>query len=366
MAHAHAHAHAGIFVADDQMIVGVQKVSSTQQYSVESMLVEEIGYAPSFHETLQVSLDSVARLSKRHGLEVENIAIAVPGPVKMSGMRVNDKNLNLLRSEYGTFGHNIRRSELSNINIPEQVAEMSELKISGNVLVYHDAAAYAYGDFFLRRNEMCRDYGERREFNKLETHLLFLVDEGVGGSIIAAGMVAQGPSHPEIGHCIVKRHPHDIAFRAQCNVHRRLGCLESLVSLQAMRRRCWVSDKLVGDYEDWREDDDRLWLIAYYIAQAIANGVLFISPSRIVLCGRVVTCNQYLLPMIRGYVWEMLEPLGDPDGQYPGYSHQVDRPDFIDVVRSVHCGVFGAAMLAAGADHIAKVSGHKIPQTKLQ
>ena len=353
----------GIFVADDQIIVGLQEPVASGKYDVDGLDIAYVSCeGKKFLDAFEQSLKEGARLARRRSLDVESLAVAVPGPVKASGFRVSHRNK--LKSDYGTFGQHTRRADLKDKNISHIISESSAIHVQKHILVYHDAAAYGYGDYVLRRNEHAARSASHLSDFKLETHFLLLIDEGVGGSVITEGIVAQGPSHPEVGHCIVSRHPED-NYHSYCNVHKREGCLESLVSLPALRRRwpgLFIHDKR-DHYSSWSETDERLWLVAYYISQLITNAILFLCPSRIVLCGRVITMNTNLIKMVRGYVCEMLAVPDGSNGLYPGYSFQDQRvrPDFIDVVRDENCGVFGAAMLATEVEMTAKLLRRRPP-----
>jgi len=121
--------------------------------------------------------------------------------------------------------------------------------------------------------------------------LLYLtVGTGIGGGAIAGGRVVHGLVHPEMGHI---RIPHDLArdpFPGACPFHG--DCLEGLASGPAIHKR-WKTppEELPPDHPAWA-------LEAHYLAEAVANLALTLSPQRIVLGGGVMRQTQ-MFPAIR-------------------------------------------------------------------
>lgn len=113
---------------------------------------------------------------------------------------------------------------------------------------------------------------------------------GVGGGVMTHGRVVHGLVHPEIGHLHL---PHDFTrdpFPGTCPYHG--DCLEGLASGPAMQAR-WKAPALTlpPEHEAWE-------LQAHYIALALMNLTVTLSPQRIILGGGVMQQSQ-LFPLIR-------------------------------------------------------------------
>lgn len=102
--------------------------------------------------------------------------------------------------------------------------------------------------------------------------------------------------HPEMGHILIKRHPSD-SYKGKCSFHK--DCFEGLASGPAIEERWGVKAyELPINHKAWE-------LEAYYIAQALVNYILTISPEKIILGGGVMKQSQ-LFPLIRKNVKNIL------------------------------------------------------------
>ena len=131
----------------------------------------------------------------------------------------------------------------------------------------------------------------------LDSLVYFTIGTGIGAGIIANGKVVHGLTHPEVGHM---RLPHDRSkdpFPGICPFHG--DCFEGLAAGPALEAR-W------GQPGDSLPDNHPAWdLEAGYIAAALVNVILTISPQRIVLGGGVME-RRFLFPLIRAKVKELL------------------------------------------------------------
>ena len=159
------------------------------------------------------------------------------------------------------------------------------------------------------------------------------IGTGVGGGVMVHGQVVHGLVHPEIGHL---RIPHDLAvdpFPGNCPFHK--DCLEGLASGPAMEKRWGTkATALPADHRAWE-------LEAHYLAVALANLTLTISPQRILLGGGVMQQPQ-LFKMIRTEFAYVLN----------GYVRHPDILDHLDEyiqppLLGGNAGVVGALFLAA-------------------
>lgn len=144
----------------------------------------------------------------------------------------------------------------------------------------------------------------------LDSCIYMTVGTGIGVGAIVEGNLLHGLSHPEMGHIFVRRQIND-PFKGCCPYHN--DCLEGLASGPAIEQR-WgkKGQELVGKQEVWE-------LEAYYIAQALVNYILILSPKKLIIGGGVMKQSN-LLPLIYKNVEEMLN----------GYIQHMDILESID------------------------------------
>lgn len=115
------------------------------------------------------------------------------------------------------------------------------------------------------------------------------VGTGIGGGIIIDGHIIHAGNHPELGHIAVKKIPAD-HYAGLCPYHK--DCLEGLASGPALAERCRQNPQdLPADHELWA-------LEAFYLAQALVNYTLVLSPDKIIVGGGVMQ-QPHLLAMIK-------------------------------------------------------------------
>lgn len=123
----------------------------------------------------------------------------------------------------------------------------------------------------------------------VDSFVYLTIGTGIGGGALIRGRRLHGLIHPEMGHLFLPRIPGD-AFEGVCPFHG--ACLEGLASGTAMRAR-WgrPAEEIPHDHPAWR-------LEASYLALALINFTLTLSPQRIILGGGVAE-NRSLLPLVR-------------------------------------------------------------------
>ncbi|PWT99400.1 MAG: fructokinase [Bacteroidetes bacterium] len=161
----------------------------------------------------------------------------------------------------------------------------------------------------------------------LDSCLYITVGTGIGAGAIIQGKLLQGLSHPEMGHILVRRHPND-PYQGKCPFHH--DCLEGLASGPAIEDR-WgeKGENLVNREEIWD-------LEGYYIAQALMQYILILSPKKIILGGGVPH-QQEVFSSIYKYLNELMK-------QYvslPELSEYIVSPGLGDAA-----GITGALILA--------------------
>ena len=169
----------------------------------------------------------------------------------------------------------------------------------------------------------------------LHSFLYFTIGTGIGGGGMLAGNLMHGLTHPEMGHIFL---PHDRSrdpFPGCCPSHG--NCFEGLASGPALEKR-WGKDPSALSPSDPAWD-----LEAHYIALALANTVLTVSPQRIILGGGVMQ-NEFLFPMIREKLQRLLN-------NYVQHSALLEEIDSFVVPPALggQAGVVGAAALALKA-----------------
>lgn len=130
----------------------------------------------------------------------------------------------------------------------------------------------------------------------LENSMYITIGTGVGAGVITNGKLLHGMLHPEGGHLLLAKHPQD-SFEGTCPYHKT--CLEGLAAGPAIENR-W--GKKGFELADRRE----VWeLEAYYIAQALVDYIMILSPQRIILGGGVMH-QEHLMPLVREEVKRQL------------------------------------------------------------
>ena len=115
------------------------------------------------------------------------------------------------------------------------------------------------------------------------------IGTGIGAGVMSGGKLVHGMLHPELGHISMVVHKKD-SFPGRCPYHK--NCFEGMASGPAINDR-WgkPAKELYDNSEVWE-------LEAYYLAQAISNIVMTLSPKRIILGGGVMH-QEALFPLIR-------------------------------------------------------------------
>lgn len=130
----------------------------------------------------------------------------------------------------------------------------------------------------------------------LESCIYMTVGTGIGVGAITEGKLLHGLTHPEMGHILVRRHPQD-SFEGNCPYHK--DCLEGMAAGPALEKR-W------GQKGIELADKPEVWeMQAYYLAQALVNYILILSPKKMVIGGGVMK-QEHLFPMVRRQVLSQL------------------------------------------------------------
>ncbi len=167
----------------------------------------------------------------------------------------------------------------------------------------------------------------------LDSVIYITIGTGVGVGVSVGGKLLHGMLHPEGGHILLSRHPED-PNGGICPYHK--NCLEGFASGPSIEAR-WGKKavELVDRPEVWE-------LESYYIAQALVNYIMILSPQKIILGGGVMHQEQ-LFPLIRKKVTEMI-------GGYLNTRELADMDNYI-VPASLHDdqGIMGCIKLGLDA-----------------
>ena len=130
----------------------------------------------------------------------------------------------------------------------------------------------------------------------LDSVIYITIGTGVGVGVCSGGRLVHGMLDPEGGHVLLTRHPED-PNGGICPYHP--NCLEGFASGPSIEAR-W--GKKAVDLKD----NPKVWEIeSFYIAQALVDYIMVLSPQKIILGGGVMHQEQ-LFPLIRGKVKELI------------------------------------------------------------
>ena len=127
--------------------------------------------------------------------------------------------------------------------------------------------------------------------------LYLTIGTGIGGGYLKDGKPLIGLVNLEMGHIRIPHSRELDPFEGNCPFHG--DCFEGLASGPAIEKRLGVNGALVPE-------SDSFWNIeADYIASALMNYILTLSPKRIILGGGVMQ-REFLFPKVRSRVCELL------------------------------------------------------------
>jgi fructokinase len=127
--------------------------------------------------------------------------------------------------------------------------------------------------------------------------LYLTIGTGIGGGYLKAGKPLQGLLNTEMGHIRIPHNRELDPFDGSCPFHN--DCFEGLASGPAIEKRLKATGATVPE-------SDPFWdLEADYIASALMNYILILSPKKIILGGGVMQ-REFLFPKVRSRVRELL------------------------------------------------------------
>lgn len=163
-------------------------------------------------------------------------------------------------------------------------------------------------------------------------YIYITIGTGIGGGVITGGEPVHGLVHPEVGHILL---PHDHLkdpFPGICPYHK--DCWEGLASGPALQARWKMPAQDLGiDHPAWN-------LEAEYIAKALYDLILTLSPRKIILGGGVMK-QAGLIEKVRSLVVDILGDYVDSPALRQGIQDYIVPPALGD-----HAGTLGSVALA--------------------
>jgi fructokinase len=222
--------------------------------------------------TPQETLGKVIQFFQTHMLsrQIDGIGLAVFGPAD-----INPKS--------PTYGR------ITNTPKPgwrdTDILGVLQRALKVKMVIDMDVNAAAFGEF---------SWGASRGY---DPSLYLTIGTGIGGGYIKDGKPMTGMLNLELGHIRIPHSSKEDPFLGSCPFHG--DCFEGLASGPAIEKRLGIAGATV-------RDSDAFWDVeARYIALALLNYILVLSPSRIILGGGVMQ-REFLFPKIRRIVQELL------------------------------------------------------------
>lgn len=154
-----------------------------------------------------------------------------------------------------------------------------------NIAVDMDVNTAALGEYLWGASRGC------------DPSLYLTIGTGIGGGYIVHGRPLIGLLSLEMGHVLIPHSREQDPFSGNCPFHG--DCFEGLASGPAIQKRLGVMGAMIPE-------EDPYWDIeADYIASALMNYILTLSPKKIILGGGVMQ-REFLFPKIRRRVQELL------------------------------------------------------------
>ncbi|MEK3888091.1 ROK family protein [Bacillus sp. FSL K6-3431] len=168
----------------------------------------------------------------------------------------------------------------------------------------------------------------------LDSCLYITVGTGIGAGAVVQGKLLQGLSHPEMGHVPVRRHPED-TYKGRCPYHG--DCVEGMAAGPAIEERWGAKGVQLADRQEVWE------LEAYYLAQALMQYILIVTPKKIIMGGGVMKQAQ-----IFSLVQQQVQKLLNGYVAVPQITESIDEY-IVPPALGDDAGITGALMLAKQA-----------------
>lgn len=315
---------AGVFFADDHVIVSAADFDSDKSYPAVTLLDGRgaldlasnppIRFASQPNDPEADVRNAVEALASFTDLgKLRSLAAAAPGPFFNSHVDPVSSGPDRLISEgYGALSDAARRPAWRSFHLYEALHRHLNAFGANNTVIQCmvDVESFVFAEHYLYRKVF--DFSGPGQ----DTVVYLLLDEGVGATAFKRNAVIKGDHHAELGHIPVAPHTDDDGKPPVCVAH-EYSCLESLISIPAMKWR-WGLEKEA--FAQLPGDALPVQLTAYYIAEALAFLTLAFTPTVVLIGGRLME-NGALLQQIRlAYLMRMRT--ADGASLYPNYPAQ--------------------------------------------
>lgn len=329
---------ASAYFASDDVIFAVRDTEVPTDIRVDRVPVSE-GVPEPDRAASDLAKAALGIKTLLNGAELVGVSLICPGP-----FRTIDKSSEF----YGRIGRNADVPHWRSKNAIALFRERLRDNLGQDadrvvIYLYNQGGATAKGEFRLmyqsRLSNARRDGRLGEELKTIGNHLFIVADWSIQAGLIVAGEPFHGLSTLNVGHHSVVPAPGDtfaMAGDLSCNVHPRRPCLNSLASLEAIKHR-WPKMKPKVFIET--EDVAAVSLIAFYIAQMLADVLLITTPAKIVIGGRIAD-NIMFLPSLRRHLRYLILDHENPE-IYPGYPEMQDLSEFITTQQDRDSGVKG-------------------------
>ncbi len=316
----------GFYFANDN-IIHVQKAHKLAPFSTPNNQVR----------SPRNGLDNIIKVTqiiKEHYNinEIVGIGLAVPGPFET--LDKHDKRYGYISKYYAPkrWQKNINPIKILTEELKKEFPSLLKLPV---ITLVSQVGAIALGNF---NQTYSKPNINKRE---LGNHLYIMADAGIGAALIHKNELFQGTSIVNIGHSIV--HRTEPSIPKQCPIHKDRPCLNTVASLGAIKETWGMN---VGEFIKC-SDHEKVSLICFYIAQAISNLILFSSPVKVIVGGRIAN-NPLFLPLLHEHLCLQLKAPNahDDDHEFNVFDY---RKDYISKLPDKHSGVKGCVYAVENA-----------------
>lgn len=332
---------ASAYFASDDVIYAVRHDNATTGERIDRVPVAD---SVPDEEKMDADLRSAAlginSLLWEHE-KIRAVVLICPGP-----FRTIDKRSHL----YGEIGWNAevrywREKNAIAMFRKHLTKELGRDAKDVEIYIHNQAGVTAVGEYLHTYGDLIRRSDSRGMLHKqLGNHLYVVADYSIDAALIVEGEPFHGLSTMNVGHHAVIPVDEDdeTLERLKCSAHPDRPCLNSLASLDAIKKR-WPD----LHSEKFKEctDLDKVSRIAFYIAQMLANVILSVSPAKVVIGGRIKE-NPLVIPTIREHLDYLLRDSENPE-IYPGYSQINGLENFLVEQSEQDSGVKGGLHVLA-------------------
>lgn len=285
---------------------------------------------------IRASVDVLAEHCDLSALEA--ITIATIGPYKdgIIHSSVIAQKLSGQLENPASIAHGTRLKAWAGFPVEDFLQECVSNQIQGEggpkCCVLKDAEAFVLGEQYKYRHSGLPNAAETLP----NTVLYLLVDQTISSAMLVRNTLFRGGTSPEFGRMPIYRHSEDKGFKRPLSLS--FPSLEDVASLSALSSRWGVT---ADDIPRLNSSDLVLELIAFYLAQTLAQAAMTFAPTTMIIGGRVAN-NEALASYVRHWYRDLLQIKESEEGTlFPDYYAQRHFDQHIKLWASPDCGVLG-------------------------